>query len=112
MYVMIISRLGASARRGGRPFLHLHRSCFAGLLALAIKELDFLGDHLGAQVLYLALIFPSAIMKPPFNIHHLPLRKLLITALGQHVPRDDGMPGRLFVVSSALIFPAAFGCHG
>src|SRR6266513_2702192 len=93
MYVMIISRLGASARRGGRPFLHLYRSYFAGLLALA-------------------LIFPRAIMKPPFNIHHLPLRKLRVTVLSQHVPRNDGMPGRLVVVSSALIFPVAFGCHG
>src|SRR5439155_2020074 len=78
----------------------------------AIKELDFLGDNLGAIVLYLAFILPRAIMKPPFNIHHLPLPKLLVTDLGQHVLRNDGMPGRLLVVCSALIFPAAVGCHG
>ena len=54
----------------------------AGFLALAIKEPDFLGNNLGAIVLYLALIFPNAIMKPPFNIHHAPLRELLVTDLG------------------------------
>ena len=93
-------------------YTHLRWPFFVGFLVLPIKELDVLGDHLGAIVLYLALIFPRAIMKPPFNVDHLPLRKLLVTDLGQFIPRNDGMPGRLFVVSSALIFPAAVGCHG
>ena len=50
------------------PFIHLRWPFFVGFLVLAIKELDVRGDHLGAIVLYLALIFPRAIMKPPFNV--------------------------------------------
>ena len=103
---------GSPARLGGRPFIHLRWPFFVGFLVLAIKELDFLGDHLGAIVLYLALIFPRAIMKPPFNVDHLPLRKMLVTDLCQFIPRNDGMPRRLFVVRPALIFPAAVCCHG
>jgi hypothetical protein len=90
----------------------LYRLLVAAFLAPAIKELDLLGDRFGAIMFYLVLILPIAIIKPSFNGDHPPLRKILVTDLGQLTPCHDGMPGRLFMVSSALIFPAAICSYG
>ena len=72
---------GSPARLSGRSFIPLRWPFFVGFLVLPIQELDVRGDHLGAIVLYLARIFPRAIMKPPFNVDHLPLRVLPLFAV-------------------------------
>jgi hypothetical protein len=53
---------GNPARLGGRPFIPLRWPCFVGFLVLALKELDFLSDHLGARMLHVAVHSHAALM--------------------------------------------------